>query len=135
MGWLARLQNGAFLEGCLLLRYRYLLLAYAATPDEDASLPVAVACVTPNAAVPDSALFIKDDWEKHISESHRGYVEATLEEWAKVLESNPGEIPPLMLELSVGPFRTVEDGECDQSELITHVEAFLTGVYRRFVSP
>ena len=104
-------------------------------PDESVSLPIAVACVMPNDATPNGALFIKSDWERCVSEKHREYVKATFEEWVNVMESNPTTIPPFMLELSVGPLRTVEDGECDQEELTAHIEAFLTGEYRRFVAP
>jgi hypothetical protein len=89
----------------------------------------------PNDATPNGALFIKSDWERCVSEKHREYVKATFEEWVNVMESNPTTIPPFMLELSVGPLRTVEDGECDQEELTAHIEAFLTGEYRRFVAP
>ena len=89
----------------------------------------------PNDATPNGALFIKSDWARCVSEKHREYVKATFEEWLNVMESNPTTIPPFMLELSVGPLRTVEDGECDQEELTAHIEAFLTGEYRRFVAP
>ena len=89
----------------------------------------------PNDATPNGALFIKSDWERCVSEKHREYVKATFEEWVNVMESNPTTIPPFMLELSVGPLRTVEDGECDHEELTAHIEAFLKGEYRRFVAP
>jgi hypothetical protein len=97
-------------------------------------LPIAVACVASNSTAKDSALFIKTDWEAHVSDRHRDYIEDAFQEWAKVLENNPGEIPPLMLEFSVGPFRAVKDGECDEQEMIPHVEGFLMGAYQRFAS-
>jgi hypothetical protein len=90
--------------------------------------------VAPNSTAGDFALFIKTDWEHQVSDGHRDYIEDTFQEWAKVMARDSRELLPLMLELSVGPLRTLEDGECDEQELITHVEAFLSGRYRRFAS-
>ena len=116
------------------MRYRYALLAYAARPDEDASSPIAVACVASDAAAHTLALFVRDDWEKHVSESHRDYIQAIFEEWANVAESNLAELLPIVLEMSVGPIRTVADGECDEEELNVRVDTFLLGSYRHFHS-
>jgi hypothetical protein len=97
-------------------------------------LPLAVACVAFDAPLPNWALFVKKDWEQHVSD-HRNYIEATFEDWVKVMESNSGELPPHILELSVGPIRTVADGECDKEDLNRHIESFLTSVNRRFALP
>jgi hypothetical protein len=98
-------------------------------------LPLAIACVAIDAPLPNYALFMKKDWGQHVNDSHRHYIEATFEDWMKVMESNSGELPPNILELSVGPIRTVADGECDEKDLNTHIESFLTSVYRRFTLP
>jgi hypothetical protein len=89
----------------------------------------------PNSATPNVALFIRSDWERCVSEMHREYIQATFEEWANVMEKSPTTIPPFMLELSVGPLRTVEDGEWDPEGVTAHIESFLMGEYQRFVSP
>lgn len=81
------------------------------------------------------ALFVKDDWEKHVSESHRAYIEATFEEWANVGESGLAELLPIMLDMSVGPIRTIAESECDEEELIANANAFLMGSYHRFPLP
>jgi hypothetical protein len=127
--------NGPLYQGVSILRYRYILLAYAARSEEDPSLPLAVACVAFEAPSRNCELFIKKDWEQHVSDSHRDYIEATFEDWVKVMESSSGELPPHILELSVGPIRTVGDGECDKEDLNTYIESFLTSVNRRFTLP
>ena len=66
---------------------------------------------------------------------HRECIQATFEDWANVMKKSPTTIPPFMLELSVGPLRTVEDGEWDPEGLTAHIESFLMGEYQRFVSP
>jgi hypothetical protein len=113
------------------LQYRYVLLAYAGSPDAEPSFPIAVVCVHPDIARGDSALFVKDNWEQKVKDSHRGYIEECFHDWLGLMEGDPGVLLPQILELSVGPFRTVGDGECDEQELTTRLEAFLVGSYRR----
>jgi hypothetical protein len=98
-------------------------------------LPIAISCVGCDAAARTFALFVKDDWEKHVSESHRAYIEATFEEWANAAESKLAELLPIMTEMSVGPIRTIADSECDEEELNTTANTFLMGSYRRFSLP
>jgi hypothetical protein len=79
-------------------------------------------------------LFVGNDWEKKVKQDHRSYIEDSFQDWACWMESNLGELPPNILDLSVGPFRTVQDNECDEQDLIARVERFFTGLYRRFAS-
>lgn len=113
------------------LRYGYVLLAYADRLESEPYFPVAVVCV---ALHPDanSALFVRTDWESQVDEKHRDYLRCSFEDWLKVLENNRGVMPPSLLELSVGPLRSVRNGGCDEQELVKHVEAFLQAAYQRF---
>jgi hypothetical protein len=117
----------------LLLRYGFVLLAYAGRPEEEASFPIAVACVALESVVRNAVLFIRDDWERRVQENHREYIEDTFQDWEELLSSSSGGIPPILLELSVGPFRTVEEGECDEQDISARVRALLRGSYRNNV--
>lgn len=87
-------------------------------------------CVLLNSATGDAALFVRRDWTSYVLDKHREYIEATLSEWSESLKKNPAEILQVIAELSVGPIRMVKDGECDERNLLGHVEAFLQGPYR-----
>jgi hypothetical protein len=41
-------------------------------------------------------------------------------------------LPPGLTDLSVGALRSVEDGECDEHELMKHIDGFLPDPYQRF---
>jgi hypothetical protein len=110
------------------------LLAYAEGPYEEAPFPIAAVCVPFSSEAGNAVLFVGNDWEKTVKDNHRNYIEDSLQDWANWMENHPGMIPPNMLDLSVGPFRTVRDGECDEQDLTARVEGFLTGLYRSFPS-
>lgn len=121
----------ALIEGCLILRYQYVLLGYAASPNEESSSPIAVVCVVPGSTTGEGALFVRREWQRYVGENHLDYIGDTFDEWATLLRVNPTAMLQVVLELSVGPIRTVKDGECDEHDLVAHVEAFLQGMYRR----
>jgi hypothetical protein len=121
-------------RGYLLLHYAYVLLAYAGSPDEEPSFPIAVVCVPLEPTVPGGALYIKGDWERQVKGSHRSYIQDSFHDWLQLLERNAGVILPQITGLSVGPFRAVGDGECEELEVMTRVEGFLMKPYRRFTS-
>jgi hypothetical protein len=80
-------------------------------------------------------LYIKGgDWERHVKESHRSYIQDSFYAWLQLMEKNAGSILPQITELSVGPFRAVGDGECEEQEVMARVEGFLMKPYRRFTS-
>lgn len=108
-----------------------MLLAYAGRPDEEPSSPIAVVCERLDIAGTNPSLFVKDGWEQKVSENHRSYIDDSFNDWLRIMEDNAGVLPPQILELSVGPFRTVAVGECDEQELTERVESFLMGPYRR----
>ena len=112
------------------MRYRYVLIGYAARPDVETSLPIALACVSPREG--ECALFLKTDWAKQVSEGHRVYVDDTFKDWLEVVKRAPEDLLTSLLGLSVGPVRTIEDGECDERELVLHLERCFTDGYRRF---
>jgi hypothetical protein len=115
------------------LRYGYLLLAYAERPDSESAFPIAVVSVALSSEA-SSAVFVRADWESRVAERDRDYIRSSFEDWLKLIDSNGGVIPASLLELSVGPFRSVRNGECDEQELIKQVAAFLPDAYQRFGS-
>ena len=115
------------------MHYTYVLLAYAGSPDEEPSFPIAVVCVPLDPTVP-GALYIKSDWERQVKENHGSYIQDSFHDWLQLLERNAGVILPQIADLSVGPFRAVGDGECEEQEVMTRVEGFLMKPYRRFTS-
>jgi hypothetical protein len=116
------------------LIYRYVLFAYAGGPHEDVSFPIAAVCVPFGSEAGSGVIFVGNDWEKTVNHNHRDYIEDSLQDWANWMEREPGMIPPNILDLSVGPFRTVQEGECDEQHLDTLIERFFTGSYRHFAS-
>lgn len=114
--------------------YRYVLFAYAGGPHEDVSFPIAAVCVPFGPEAGNAVIFVRNDWEKSVNDNHKNYIEDSLQDWADWLESQPGIIPPNILDLSVGPFRTVQVGECDEQHLLAVMEGFFKGLYRAFAS-
>ena len=112
--------------------YRYVLFAYAGGPHEDVSFPIAAVCVPFGSEAGNPVIFVGNDWEKTVNDNHRNYIDDSLQDWTSWMESQPGVIPPNVLDLSVGPIRTVQEGECDEQQLSAVIEAFFTGLYRRF---
>ncbi len=108
-----------------------MFLAYARGPHENQSFPIAAICVSTSESR-DSVLFVRDDWEKTVTESLQNYIKHSFQDWVRWMESNRGKLPPNILDLSIGPFRTVLDDECDEQDLIPRVEGFFEGLYRRF---
>jgi hypothetical protein len=111
-----------------------MFLAYAGSPNEEPSFPIAVVCVPLDPTLPGATLFVKDDWERHVREVHQSYIQDSFVDWLHLMESNVRAILPQITDLSVGPIRTVGDGECDEEEMMVRVEGFLTNPYRRFRS-
>lgn len=111
-----------------------MLFAYARGPHEDVSFPIAAVCVPSGTEAGNRVIFVGNDWEKTVNDKHRNYIEDSLQDWASWMESQPGMIPPNVLDLSVGPIRTVQEGECDEQHLSAVIEAFFAGLYRRFAS-
>lgn len=111
-----------------------MLLAYGGGPHEDVSFPIAAVCVPSSSEAGNAVLFVGNDWDKTVTHDHRSYIEDSLQDWSNWMESQPGMIPPNILDLSVGPFRTVQDGECDEQRLAAVIEGFFRGSYRRFAS-
>lgn len=108
-----------------------MLLAFAGGPYADPSFPIAAVCVSTSNSK-DGVLFVGDDWEKRVKDDIRSYIEESFSDWARWMDCNRGLLPPNIVDLSVGPFRTVQDDECDEQDLIARVESFFSGLYRRF---
>ena len=109
-----------------------MLIAYAERPEAEAAFSMAAVCVPLDSRIGNAALFIRRDWEEHVRESHREYIESTFRDWKQLLDASPGVIPPRLGDLSVGPLRTVGDGECEEQDLTKHVGSFLQGSYKPF---
>lgn len=112
-----------------------MLLAYAGSPDGEPLFPIAVVCVPLDPMVSGATLFIKNDWEQNVREHHRIYLQDTFRDWLELMEIDGASIPPQIVDLSVGPLRTVAQGDCNEQETTTLVDEFLTPAHRRFASP
>lgn len=120
------------LERCLFLRYGYVFLAYAKGADGGSLLPITAVCVSLEPPAGRSAVFVRADWERQVDDRFRDYICGSFEDWVESIESSPGMLPPLLLDLSVGPLRTIQHGECEEQELAERIEAFLQAAYLRF---
>lgn len=125
-------RNGPFLERCLFLRYGYVLLAYAKGADGGSLLPIVAVCVSLEPSAGRSAVFVRADWQKQVDEKYRDYMSASFEDWIDSIESGSGMPPPLLVNLSIGPLRTIQHGECEEQELIERIKDFLQATYERF---
>jgi len=101
------------------------LLAYANTPEQGAALPIAVIAVQEAAPASNLSLYVLDEWQKRVRESHQAYLRDLFGEWVATRNDNALEVMTNLSALSTGPLRTVDAGECNENEVVRKVSDFL----------
>jgi hypothetical protein len=108
------------------LLYRYALIAYSPRPEEDATIPLAVVCVPSQSEEDRGVIFVANDWTGAVAASHRSYIEETLRDWTERIGSSHQLTFLQLMDLSIGPIRTLKTGECDERDLEMVSNAFLS---------
>lgn len=106
-------------------------LAYASHSDEDDAIPIAVVFAPSDSSSHRGPVVIRAGWQERVKESHQTYIEDILEEWAQSPAGVTEAMMSRLVELSVGPIRSVEVGECGEDELIQRAETFLGPSFQR----
>jgi hypothetical protein len=97
--------------------YQYAVLAYSPHAEEPATFPLALISVPSPCGEFQVAAFVVDGWSQLVNESHRSYIEETLRDLTSSLRSTREGMFAQMIDLSVGPIRTLKHGQCDKEEL------------------
>jgi hypothetical protein len=108
-------------------------LAYASQAEKGHAIPIAV--VFASSASPSlwGPIFIREGWQEAVKETHQAYLDDVFQEWAQPPAGITHAMMSRLLELSVGPLRTVEVGECSEHELIQRAETFLDHSFQRLI--
>jgi hypothetical protein len=105
------------------MRYRYAVLAYATSSLSEGAFVVVCAPLRPNLHA--GAIFVREGWVTNVSDTHREYLEEMLREWIIRIEDPDDLMFAQITELSTGPLRTLETGECDEANLLVVPRSFL----------
>jgi hypothetical protein len=105
------------------LRYQYAVLAYAASSLSEVAFAVVCTPLLPN--LQSGAIFVREGWMTNVTETHREYLEEMLREWIIRIKDLDDSIFAQVNELSTGPLRTLETGECDQANLLVVPRSYL----------
>jgi len=105
------------------LRYQYAVLAYAASSQGE--IAFAVVCTPLRSNLQAGAIFVREGWVTNVTETHREYLEEMLREWIVRIKDLGDPMFAQVNELSTGPLRTLETGECDEANLLVVPQSFL----------
>jgi hypothetical protein len=111
------------LEVYPIFRYQYAVLAYAGSSLSEVAFAVVCTPLRPNLEA--GAIFVREGWMTNVTETHREYLEEMLREWIIRIKDLDDSIFAQVNELSTGPLRTLETGECDQANLLVVPKSYL----------